>query len=241
VGLAGAAAAAGAAASGLAVYALQTLLGPPARPIGRISEAFVYTKYATPQWWNDLADQPVRVTDFGLWQGATAVWRGLFKDGTYVPGTGLPALVIRIPRDDTNFQAPTFPLPSLPGFRLYYDDPLRDLRLVAVFDRCVHLCCYPSWHTTVDVGAPRDYEPSSPTYEVYGQDPIRCLCHEAQFDPLLLTTDTDPSTGVTYVGAQVVHGPASRALPVIPVRVQDNVLEGGMPDPRWYTFCAELE
>jgi len=46
---------------------------------------------------------------------------------------------------------------------------------------------------------------------------------------------------VTYVGAQVVHGPASRALPVIPVRVQDNVLEGGMPDPRWYTFCAELE
>lgn len=141
VGLAGAAVAAGAAASGVAVYALRTLLGPPARPSGRISQVFVYTKYPTSQWWDALAGEPVRVTDFGLWQGATAVWRGLFEDGTYVPGTGLPALVIRVPRDNTHFRAPTFPLPDLPGFQLYYDDPLRDVRLVAVFDRCVHLCC----------------------------------------------------------------------------------------------------
>jgi len=34
-----------------------------------------------------------------------------------------------------------------------------------------------------------------------------------------------------------VYGPSSRAIPLIPVKAVDDVLVGGMPDPRWYLYC----
>jgi len=33
-------------------------------------------------------------------------------------------------------------------------------------------------------------------------------------------------------------GPANRALAIVPVRAQADVLVGGMADPRWYLYCA---
>ncbi|TLZ56653.1 MAG: hypothetical protein E6K15_05015 [Methanobacteriota archaeon] len=218
------------------------LLAPPAPTNGTIREDFVYTKFPTPQWWDDRAGQPVQPGDFQVWQGATAVWRGLFRDGTYVEHTGFPVLLIRIIRENTYFRPPDpapYPIPS--GYNLYYDDPSRDLRIVVLFDRCTHLCCYPGWHIADgSIVPPRDYGTygaAPPTWTVYGQDPVWCLCHDAQYDPLLLTADVNPINGVPFVGARIVHGPGKFSLPVVPVRPINNVLYGGMPDPRWYTYC----
>ena len=72
---------------------------------------------------------------------------------------------------------------------------------------------------------------------MYGEDPVWCLCHDAQFDPLLLTADVNPINGVPFVGARIVHGPGKFSLPVVPVRAVNDVLYGGMPDPRWYAYC----
>ena len=83
----------------------------------------------------------------------------------------------------------------------------------------------------------RAYRIPPPTYSVYGQDPIFCICHGSQYDPLLLTTNVHPRNGVPYLGATHVHGPTQRALPIVPVRVDGEVLVGGMPDPRWYDYC----
>ncbi len=225
----------GAAALGLAVgeSLLSTAPYTPYPP-----DALIYTRFPEPEWWNGKANQPMRVTDFQLWQGATGIWRGRFENGSWVSGTGLPVLVIRIPRDSTNFRSPPaseFPVP--PGFALYYDAPSRDLRFVVLYDRCVHLCCFPGWQVVTSPPPGRDYLLPCPTYQVYGVDPIYCVCHGSQYDPLVLTTSVNPNNNVTYVGAERVHGPAGRAVPVVAVAVKADVLYGGMVDERWYAYC----
>jgi Rieske Fe-S protein len=202
-----------------------------------VREAFTYTKFPSPQWWDSLAGRTVRVTDLQLWQGASVVWRGLFREGAYVPGTGFPVIVVRIARDDLYIQIPQEMSPP-PGYGFHYDDPYRDIRIVAVFARCTHLCCHSGWHITYSPDNPpalNNYFDASPTKDVYGQIPIYCICHDAQFDPLVLRTDS--REGVTYVAAAAVGGPTRLGLPVVPVRADNDVLFGGMPDPRWYAYC----
>ncbi len=226
-------------ATALGVAAAETLFAPgPYSPYP--PDALFYTRFPVDEWWNDKADQPMRAGDFGLWQGATGVWRGTYASGRLIAGTGMPVLVIRVPRDSTYFQAPPaneFTIPN--GFSLYYDDPARDLRFVVLYDRCVHLCCYPGWQVVTNPPPGRDYAVPCPTYQVYGLDPIYCICHGSQYDPLVLTTSVNPNNNVTYVGAERVHGPAGRSVPVVAVAVKDDVLYGGMIDARWYEYCGE--
>lgn len=224
------------------------ILPPPVKFSGEIRESIQYTKFPTPQWWNARAGTPVRPGDFAEWQGATGVWRGLFQEGRYVPGTGLACLIIRVKREDTFFTFPSeseLPDPLPEGFRLFFDDPDLDAanggtRIVVVFDRCVHLCCYPGWHVVFDPPPARDYSAYNaepPTYKEFGVDPIYCVCHGSQYDPMLLVVDRNTKNGARYVGAQRVHGPALRALPVIPVRLEGGAMVGGMPNPAWYIYC----
>ena len=242
-GLAVAAFAAGAAVTGGGALALHELLPselpPPASPTYSIVDGLVYTKFPAAQWWNTRAGNLVKVTDFDLWAGATAVWRGVFDDrGALVAGTGYPVLLVRVPRVDTYYALPSDSPWILPaGTGLFYDDPSRDLRTVAAFSRCTHLCCYPGWHVVTNPPPGRDYLVPPPTYDVYSQDPVYCICHGAQYDPLLLVADTNPRNGVRFAGMQIVHSPGAFALPLIPLRTTGDVLEGSMVDPRWYVYC----
>jgi len=226
----GGSAAVGTVAAGLASTLLQT---SPARPV---DATLFYTRFSTPQWWNTLEGKPINVTDFAEWQGATGVWGGAFVDGKWIAGTGYPVLVIRVKRDDSVFSAPTdVPVPS--GFDLYYDDPARDIRLVVVYDRCAHLCCYPGWQVVQNPPPARDYTSPAPTYQVFGLDPIYCICHGSQYDPMLLVKNINERNGVEFVGPSRVHGPAGRAIPVFAVRAVDDVLHAAMVAPRWYEYC----
>jgi Rieske Fe-S protein len=233
------------------------ILPPPYKTTGEVRDTIQYTKFPTPQWWNSKAGTAVRVTDFQEWQGATGVWRGLFQGTTYIPGTGYPCMIIRIKREDQFFTEPSADqVPdnfkrlqaSDPAFKLYFDDPAVDAtkggtRIVVLFDRCVHLCCYPGWHVVDNPPPLRDYIGSPPTYDQFKQDPVYCVCHGSQYDPMVLVVNVHPS-GVPYVGAARVHGPAPRALAVIPVKLQGSSLVGGAPlgsdgknDFGWYIYC----
>lgn len=239
MGLITAAFAAGAAATGGGALVLRELLPPPKSQFAHLVDRLMYTAFPTDQWWNDKANTPVKVTDFNLWAGATAVWRGFFDDsGAYVQGSGYPLLVIRVPRVDTYYSLPN-PLPWTigDGFGLFYDDPARDIRIIAGLDRCTHLCCIPGWHVVTNPPPERDYSVPPPTWDVYSEDPIYCICHGAQYDPLVLVTDTNPHNGVLYPGLQVVHGPAAVAMPLVPLRAVDDVLEGDLVDVNWYAYC----
>jgi Rieske Fe-S protein len=159
-------------------------------------------------------------------------------------------MVIRIPANAPEFTTPTtsdlvaqgIALPPV-GFKLYFEDLTLDkanggTRIVVLFDKCVHLCCTPGWHVITTPAPGRDYVVPPPTFDVYHQDPVYCICHGSQYDPLLLTTAFNPVNNVNYVGAQRVHGPAPRALAVIPVQLKGGAFVGGIPDLRWYEYCG---
>jgi len=247
---------------GLGGLSIGQLLPPPLKSPGEIRETIQYTKFPPTDptadlWWNSRAGTAVRVSDFDAdWKGATGVWRGLFSNGQWVPGTGFPVLIIRIKREDQYFSVPPpeqVPGEIPPGFSLYFDDP--DLypaqggtRIVVLFDRCVHLCCYPGWHVVSNPPPFRTYDQYTggatvPTYDVFGVDPVYCVCHGSQYDPMVLVVNTNDKSGAAYVGAWRVHGPAPRALPVVPVRRLGQTLEGAhwpdgrMANPAWYVYC----
>lgn len=228
---------AAAGAGGLAGFALYPAFFPSANPQMRPRETLVYTRYGTLDvWWARLIGREVSVADFEEWQGASAVWRGSFEDGKWVPGTGYPVLVIRVKRDLANFQAPTdVPLPA--GHTLYFDDSSRDLRILVVFDRSTHRCCYPGWHVVTSPPPGRDYTADSPTYEVHGQDPIYDVCHGGQWDPMVIEWGLNPRNNQAYVGARMVRGPGFGPLPVVAVRAVEDILVAGMINSSWYEYC----
>lgn len=224
------------AATAAGVISADVLLGPRAPPAN--SSVVYYTRFPQPAWWNPRAGTPMNVTDFAVWEGASGVVNADFAEGQPIAGTGIPVLVVRIPRDDSNFTAPPateFPLEG--GFALYFDDASRGIRIVAVYDRCAHLCCYPGWHVITTPPPGRDYVNPCPTYQVYGQDPVYCICHGSQYDPMVLVKNVNPSNGVTYVGAEMVHTPAHRGIPIVALKAIDDVLYGLEPDPKWYAYC----
>lgn len=214
----------------------ETLVAPP--PLPATSSGILYTRFPEPAWWNSKAGTQMTVTDFDIWGGASGVLNATVASGQPIQGTGIPVLVIRVPRDDTHFVAPPpgeFPFDG--GFALYYDDASRDIRIVAAYDRCAHLCCYPGWHVITTPPPERDHVAACPTYQVYMQDPVYCICHGSQYDPMVLVKEVNPVNGVTYVGAERVHGPAARAIPIVALRAIDDVLYGLEADSRWYVYC----
>jgi len=115
--------------AGLGGLVAGQILPPPYKFTGEIRETIQYTKFPTPQWWNNKAGTTVRVSDFQEWQGATGVWRGLFQDDKYVPGTGFPVIIVRIKRESQFFSVPPpsqMPAPLPTGFNLYFDDATLD-------------------------------------------------------------------------------------------------------------------
>src|SRR2546430_3050627 len=136
----------GASLAGLGGLVAGQILPPPYKFTGEIRETIQYTKFPTPQWWNTKAGTPVRVSDFQEWQGATGVWRGLFQDDKYVPGTGFPVIIVRIKRESQFFSVPPpsqMPAPLPTGFKLYfYDATLAAAYGVTANLRYLYLACH---------------------------------------------------------------------------------------------------
>src|SRR2546429_7982923 len=130
---------------------------PPLKFSGEIRETIQYTKFPPTDptadlWWNSKAGTAVKVSDFTQdWKGAPGVWRGLYQNNQWVPGTGFPCLIIRIKRENQYFSYPDaahMPAPLPEGFNLFLDDPNLDAanggtRLVPLFGRCGPLSCHP--------------------------------------------------------------------------------------------------
>src|SRR2546430_4655551 len=133
---------------------------PPLKFTGEIRETIQYTNSPPPDptadlGWTPKAGTAVKVSDFDRdWKGATGVWRGLYQNNQWVPGTGFPCLIIRIKRENQYFSYPDAAhMPAIlpEGFNLFFDDPNLDAvnggtPIVVLLDRCVPLCCYPGSH-----------------------------------------------------------------------------------------------
>ena len=215
-------AAVGVGAVGLAgslVVSGKTLVPPVIQFEGEVRETFTYAKGDTPDPWgfDALAGQAARVEHFTEpWSGVATLWRALFdEDGAQIPGTGFPVLLIKVD----------------PGLLRYppqwtTGDFIGDEGILAIWDRCVHLCCFPQWHLEKLPSAYQDYEASRvPRTSLAGQDPIWCRCHNSQYDPVTLVWDIHPN-GTLYVGAGMAHGPATRGLPMVSIEESGGEIVG---------------
>ncbi len=110
--------------------------------------------------------------------------------------------------------------------------------LIMVFGRCTHLCCIPGWQLVSN-----SYTDDS--WTAGGGDDggtkLFCICHSSRFDPTVLemNSNRNRSNGATfnYAGIQRAGGPAPVGLPIIPIVLNGDVIEG-IPDYiDWYTFC----
>jgi len=234
----------GAGLVGTLVASAASIVPPPFVFRGTIEETFLKERGGR-----------VRISDFKLWDGVVAVWRqGFDEEGEAIPFTGLPALVICV--EERLLQVPPaeiFEGRTMADFVIHTRAPrpdtgqLVDGAIVALYDRCVHFCCRPSWHQAPVNEAYKGEWPIPPrTLEavIGAQDPIQCLCHFSMYDPVTLVSNVHPPPkAVPYVGARHVHGPATRALPCIPLRASGDSLigiyepeEGGHPE--WYSaYC----
>lgn len=192
---------------------------------GEPPEPFIYVTGDRPNpfGFDALAGREARPEDFtGVWSGAATLWRALREpDGTLIPGTGFPALLIRVDPG----------LLQVPSEWIGGEDFVANPTIVAFYDRCTHLCCFPNWQLEVLPPESRNYEPGrAPRTLLAGEDPIWCRCHNGQYDPVTLEWNTHPN-GVRYVGARWSHGPVGRALPAISIRDDGGRISG----TKWVT------
>ena len=209
-----------AALAGSLVVSAKTLMPPPIEFEGEVNEGFVFAKGDTPNpfGFDRYAGKEAKVENFAeTWAGAATLWRALFDvNGEQIPGTGFPVLLIKV--DPELFRAP-------PEWTA--GDYIADAGIVAIWDRCVHLCCLPQWHLEKLPPAYQDYEASRvPRTSEAGEDPIWCRCHNSQYDPATFVWDVHPDKTL-YIAANLSHGPATRGLPVVSIKESAGRIVGG--------------
>ncbi len=199
----------------------KSLLPPTLTAQGTVNNGFIIAKGDTPNpyGFDALAGQEARVEQFTKeWGGVAAVWQAVFDStGAQIPGTGYPVLLLRVDPD----------LVLSPPEWVSGQDWISTPGIVAIWDRCVHLCCFPQWHLAKVPPAYQQYDTGRVprTLTEAGQDPIWCRCHNSQYDPITVVWDVHPS-GVIYLGAKMAHGPAKRALPVVSITSQAGKIVG---------------
>ena len=110
--------------------------------------------------------------------------------------------------------------------------------LVTVFGRCTHLCCIPGWQLVSNSYTEDSWTPGGGDD---GGTKLFCICHSSRFDPTVLemNTNRNRSNGATfnYAGIRRSGGPAPVGLPIIPIQLNGDILEGLTDYVDWYTYC----
>jgi len=160
-------------------------------------------------WYGSRHLQTMQAADFPISEGANGIWPAM-RDG-------FPVIVIRFPREDA--------LVEVNGSAVFEDSVF-----LAFGGRCPHACCIPGWHKSLP---PRRLVPG---IDASDYPLIHCACHDSQFDPRIIVEDRDGS-GNRYIGADARDGPANRALPLVPITIEDGVIKGWPHHPDWYSYC----
>lgn len=110
--------------------------------------------------------------------------------------------------------------------------------LVMIFGRCTHLCCIPGWQLVSNSFTEDSWTPGGGDD---GGTKLFCICHSSRFDPTVLemNTNRNRSNGSTfnYAGIRKAGGPAPVGLPIIPVQLNGDAIEGIVDYLDWYTYC----
>jgi len=110
--------------------------------------------------------------------------------------------------------------------------------LVMIFARCTHLCCIPGWQLVSNSFTEDSWTPGGGDD---GGTKLFCICHSSRFDPTVLEMNTNRNRGdgstFKYAGIRRAGGPAPVGLPIIPIVLNGDAIEGIVDYLDWYTYC----
>ena len=68
-----------------------------------------------------------------------------------------------------------------------------------------------------------------------------CICHSSRFDPTVLEANRNRNRSngseFTYVGIKCSGGPAPVGMPLIPIKMNGDIIEGVPDYIDWLTYC----
>ena len=207
---------------------------------GREDEAWYGGKHLQLMTKTDFIDEAAK-SNTGT-AGASGIWNGVPVVVTYVnhsqnkntpESSGLARFQFMEGVDETGKTIGHFEDLSDQDPRIF---PSEDL--VMIFGRCTHLCCIPGWQLVSNSFTEDSWTPGGGDD---GGTKLFCICHSSRFDPtaLEMNTNRNRSNGATfsYAGIRKAGGPAPVGLPLIPIQLNGDVIEGITDYIDWYTYC----
>ncbi|MDA8546830.1 hypothetical protein N9M86_03865 [Euryarchaeota archaeon] len=207
---------------------------------GREDEAWYGAKHEQLMFRQDFVDEAAK-SSTGT-SGAAGIWNGVPVVVTYVThseyattplSNGKARFQFTEGVDETGKTIGHFEDLSDADPRLLPSD-----NLVMIFGRCTHLCCIPGWQLVSNSFTEDSWTPGGGDD---GGTKLFCICHSSRFDPTVLemNTNRNRSNGSTfnYAGIRKAGGPAPVGLPIIPIQLNGDAIEGIVDYLDWYTYC----
>ena len=238
-------------AASLGVLGFSAILLPPGGGTsGDLGVVFWAKGREDEAWYGDKHELPMTRTDFvneaaksntGT-SGAAGIWNGVPVVVTYVDHVknkdtpvfnGKARFQMMEGFDETGKRIGHFEDLSDADPRIFPSD-----NLVMIFGRCTHLCCIPGWQLVSNSYTDDTWTPGGGDE---GGTKLFCICHSSRFDPtaLEMNSNRNRSSGATfsYAGIRRAGGPAPVGLPIIPIQLNGDVIEGITDYIDWYTYC----
>jgi Rieske Fe-S protein len=207
---------------------------------GREDEAWYGSKHLQMMTKTDFVEEAAK-SNTGT-AGAAGIWNGVPVVVTYVnhsenkstpTSSGLARFQFMEGVDETGKTIGHFEDLSDTDPRIFPSE-----NLVMIFGRCTHLCCIPGWQLVSNSFTEDSWTPGGGDD---GGTKLFCICHSSRFDPtaLEMNTNRNRSNGATfnYAGIRKAGGPAPVGLPLIPIQLNGDVIEGITDYIDWYTYC----
>ncbi|MFQ5837390.1 MAG: hypothetical protein ACE5HJ_01240 [Thermoplasmata archaeon] len=209
---------------------LRSLMSPEIELKGEVRDTFMYLnpeRARLPVWYENLIGEDARLSHFEPGMGANVLWKRIVdEEGSIVPGSGFPAILIQMEEDELEFPEG------------YSRDEFVIEGLYSIFNCCTHACCPPGWKL-IPVSDYKTVDPENPD-----RDNIYCVCHDSQYNPRRVAEYQHPSppdaSGAEYIGVYKVPGvgPADRGMPLIPLALDtdgDRIV-GVAKNQDWYRY-----
>jgi len=217
------------------------------------SSIIFYVPKGSDVWYSSMDKQPMSIQAFkdeasksrtGM-AGAAGLWSGLPVIATYVPheeNKNKP-LSENSPRFQMMDGYTSGGAYVGSGFEIEEKEEYAALNIhdnmIIVFSRCPHLCCIPGWQLVSNDFTNDNWLPGGTDS---GGSKSFCICHSSRYDHTVIEKNTarNRSNGqeFDFIGVKKTGGPAPYGMPLIPFKVNGDIIEA-LPDFKdWYTFCG---
>jgi len=211
-------------------------------PTGAEDSAWYGDRHLEPMSYQTFVDAAAQ-SSTGM-AGASGIW------------SGLPIIVMYVPHTENVQSAPVEGSPRFQfmdgynesgayvgsGYEIDEDPAYESLsihdNMVIIFAKCTHLCCIPGWQLVSNDFTADQWVPGGVDS---GGNKLFCICHSSRFDPTVIEKNANRNRNngedFEFIGIKRVGGPAPVGIPLIPFKVNGDIIEALDDFKDWYTYC----